>query len=90
MILEKLGANSLQVKNNNISRVKLYYEIESVSLLLVKPIKKEVNNNSGVCIYLTSPLIPVQLFSFTCTKELFGKSEIFNGDIVFDVVNGDF
>ena len=32
-------------------------------------------------------LIPVQLFSFTCTKELFGKSEIFNGDIVFDVVN---
>ena len=47
----------------------------------------EVNNNSDVCIYLTSPLIPVQLFSSTCTKELFGKSEIFNGDIVFDVVN---
>lgn len=78
MILEKRAANSLQVKNNDISRVKLY-EIESVSLLLLKPIKMEVNNNSDVCIYLTSRLIPVQLFSFTCTKELFGKSEIFNG-----------
>lgn len=73
MILEKLGGNSSQVENNNISRVKLS-EIESVSLLLLKSIKMEVNNNFDVCIYLT---IPVQLFSFTCTKELLRKSEIF-------------
>ena len=70
MILEKPGANSLQVKNNNISRVKLY-EIESVSLLLVKPIKMEVNNNSDVCIYLTS--YPSSTIFFYLHKRTFWK-----------------